>query len=316
MINFFRLRTFILSAGCTIVLSSCFNEKKMSDTNNAKMVKNDTSKILKAGAELKLISSQFSFTEGPAMAKNGDVYFTDQPNDKIWKYSADGTLSLFMENTGRSNGMFIDKENNIWSCADQTNDIWRISLNKDVKKYEITYQGHKINGPNDLWVHPNGDIYFTDPYYQRSWWSRTASEIGHESVYYLPKGTTEAVLADGNFVKPNGIIGTPDGKTLYVADIGDKKTYRYDIGQDGKLNNKQLFANLGSDGMTIDHLGNVYFTGNGVTVFNKEGKQVEHITVPEGWTANVCFSGEKKDRLFITASKSVYTIDTKVHGVQ
>ena len=115
--------------------------------------------------------------------------------------------------------------------------------------------------------------------------------------------------------QPNGVIGTPDGKTLYVADIGAKKTYAYDIRPDGTLANKQLFCELGSDGMTIDNEGNVYLTGKGVTVFDKTGQQIEHIDVPEGWTANVCFGGADRQTLFITASKGLYAIRTRTHGV-
>ena len=116
--------------------------------------------------------------------------------------------------------------------------------------------------------------------------------------------------------QPNGIIGTPDGKTLYVADIGARKSYAYDIQPDGALANKRLFCNLGSDGMTIDAEGNVYLTGKGVTVFDKTGKQIEQIPVPEGWTANVTFGGKDRDLLFITASKSVYGIKMRVKGAR
>jgi gluconolactonase len=115
--------------------------------------------------------------------------------------------------------------------------------------------------------------------------------------------------------QPNGIIGTPDGKTLYVADIDGKKTYRYAVKDDGALSDKALFCEMGSDGMTIDDAGNVYLTGKGVTVFDKSGKQVDHVDVPgEGWTANVCFGGKDRGTLFITASKGLYAIQTRTKG--
>ncbi|MGI4791865.1 MAG: SMP-30/gluconolactonase/LRE family protein [Janthinobacterium lividum] len=114
---------------------------------------------------------------------------------------------------------------------------------------------------------------------------------------------------------PNGIIGTPDGKTLYVADIGAGKTYVYAIAKDGALLDKRLFCSLGSDGMTIDSAGNVYLTGHGVTVFNKSGTQIAQIPVPENWTGNICFGGTDRKTLFITASKSVYSLAMRVHGV-
>ncbi|MFY7908780.1 MAG: SMP-30/gluconolactonase/LRE family protein, partial [Emticicia sp.] len=117
------------------------------------------------------------------------------------------------------------------------------------------------------------------------------------------------------FVAPNGIIGTPDGKTLYVADIGDRKTYSFPINPDGTLGERKLFAPMGSDGMTIDKKGNVYVTGKGVSVFDKNGTQIEQIETKEPWTANVTFGGKDRKTLFITASKSVYTLKMKVKGV-
>ncbi|MFC0776400.1 SMP-30/gluconolactonase/LRE family protein [Terrimonas alba] len=149
----------------------------------------DTSDLVAAGAKLQLVSSQFSFTEGPAANKAGDVYFTDQPNDKIWKYDTKGNLSLFMEKTGRSNGLYFDKKGNLISCADEKNELWSIKPNKKVTVLLKDHGGKHFNGPNDLWVHPGGQIYFTDPYYQRSYWKRKSPEIAGQKVYYLPKGS-------------------------------------------------------------------------------------------------------------------------------
>jgi gluconolactonase len=119
-----------------------------------------------------------------------------------------------------------------------------------------------------------------------------------------------------DLVTPNGIIGTPDGKKLYVADLGDKKTYVYDIDPDATLSNKTLFCLMGSDGMTIDNEGNVYLTGRGVTVFNPAGEKIEHIPIDAGWTANVCFGGADRHTLFITAQKSLFALRMRVKGVQ
>jgi len=115
--------------------------------------------------------------------------------------------------------------------------------------------------------------------------------------------------------QPNGIIGTPDGQTLYVADIGAGKTYRYQIQPDGSVKEKKIFCELGSDGMTIDNEGNVYLTGKGVSVFDSSGEKLEQIDVPERWTANVCFGGKERHTLFITASKSFYGLQMRVKGV-
>ncbi|MEO6329847.1 MAG: SMP-30/gluconolactonase/LRE family protein [Ginsengibacter sp.] len=160
---------------------------------------------------------------------------------------------------------------------------------------------------------PKENIYFTDPYYQRDYWMRKSPELKKQNVYYLQKGK-EAVIVDSTLVSPNGIIGTQDGKYLYVGDIGDKKTYRYTIASDGTLMERQLFVNQGSDGMTIDNKSNIYLTGNGVTVYNMRGEQIEHISIPARWTANVTFGGKHKNKLFITASEAIYIIDMKVRG--
>ena len=170
--------------------------------------------------------------------------------------------------------------------------------------------------PNDVWVHPDGGIYFTDPFYKRDYWDRDEKEIEQENVYYLsPEGKLTVAATD--LVRPNGIVGTADGTTLFVADINDKKTYRYRVGEHGKLSNRQLFTEMGSDGMTLDEAGNLYLTGKaGVTVFNPQGEQIEQIPVPEGWTANVCFGGKERKKLFVTAMKSVYTLDMNVRGAQ
>ncbi|MEJ7739027.1 MAG: SMP-30/gluconolactonase/LRE family protein [Chitinophagaceae bacterium] len=273
----------------------------------------DTS-IIADGASLKLISKQFSFTEGPAVDKRGNVFFTDQPNNRIWKYGTDGKLSVFLENAGRANGLHFDKKGNLLACADEQNQLWSISPRGKVTVLLTDYKGQKFNGPNDLWVHPGGGIYFTDPYYQRNYWTRKRPEIDGQKVYYLAKNQTTAVPVIENLRQPNGIIGTRDGRYLYVADLGGRKTFKYTINADASLSDGQLFADLGSDGMTIDNKGNIYITGNGVSVFNSRGKRIMHIPVPEKWTANVTFAGKKRDKLFITASEAIYILDMKVKG--
>lgn len=276
----------------------------------------DSPKLIAEGATLQLVSDQFSFTEGPTVDKKGNVFFTDQPNDKIWKYGTDGKLSLFMEKTGRSNGLFFDKKGNLISCADEKNQLWSISPKGKVTVLLDGYQGFKFNGPNDLWLDTKGGIYFTDPYYQRDYWERKKPEIEGQKVYYLPKGKKEAFIVDGTLMQPNGIVGTPDGKYLYVADIRANKTYKYQINDDGTLTDRQLFISQGSDGITLDSRGNLYITGKGVTVYDPTGKKIETIPVPVGWTANLCFGGKNRDILFITASKSVFTLQMQVKGVE
>jgi len=300
--------TIALSAIAMIAIPGCAERKESTGNTNTAPFNN--------GATPKLISKQFSFTEGPAVDKDGNVFFTDQPNNKIWKYGTDGRLTVFLDKAGRSNGMYFDKKGNLVTCADEQNQLWSIDPKGKVTVLLQHYKGKRFNGPNDLWIHPGGGIYFTDPYYQRDYWTRTVPDLKEENVYYLAPNAKEPVEVAGNFKRPNGIIGTPNGKTLYVADINANKTFRYSINEDGSLSEPTLFVEKGSDGMTIDNKGNVYITGNGVTIYNPAGKQIGHIPIAESWTANVCFAGKKRDKLFITASPSVYIMDMNVQGVK
>jgi gluconolactonase len=272
------------------------------------------SPVISPGATLQKLGDDFSFTEGPASDKAGNVYFTDQPNDRIMKWSVDGKMSTFKQPSGRSNGLCFDSQGNLWACADETNAMWRIAPSGEITVVVKDFDGKLLNGPNDVWITPSGGVYFTDPYYKRPYWKRGAKEIP-ECVYYLAPKQNKLVRVIDDFKQPNGIIGTPDGKTLYVADIGSSKTYRYSIQPDGSLKDKKLFCELGSDGMTIDNEGNVYLTGKGVFVFDPTGKQIEHIDVQEPWTANVCFGGKDQHTLFITASKCFYSMAMRVHSV-
>lgn len=273
------------------------------------------SPVIAKGATLEKLSGVFSFTEGPASDKDGNVYFTDQPNDRIHKWSVDGKLTTFLEPAGRSNGLCFDKKGNLLACADEKNELWTIDTKGKSKVVIKDYQGKLLNGPNDIWLRPDGGIYFTDPLYKRPYWHRGPMEQDGQHVYYLTPDRKTLTRVTTDLQQPNGVIGTPDGKTLYVADIGASKTYAYDIQSDGSLTNKRLFCELGSDGMTIDNHGNVYLTGRGVIIFDKTGKQIEQISVPEGWTANVCFGGKDKHTLFITASKGLYAIKMRTKGV-
>ena len=280
------------------------------------VVVNYTVKAQLTADTLTRVSSGFVFTEGPAVNKRGDIYFTDQPRNQIWKYAIDGKLSLYMDSTGRSNGLYFDKNGNLLACADKNNELWSISPDKRVRILLKAPAGLAFNGPNDLRIDPKGGIYFTDPYYQRDYWLRKQAELPYQGVYYLANKKSKAVLVDSMMVRPNGIVGTADGKIVYVADIGAGKTYRYRVGKQGKLTDKTLFVEQGSDGMTLDEKGNLYISGNGVTVYNPAGKQVQFIPVPSKWVGNLCFGGARRNILFITASESVYTIPMLVRGIE
>ncbi len=268
------------------------------------------------GAQVVRLADGFSFTEGPTCAADGSVYFTDQPNDRILLWSVDGKLSTLLQPCGRANGLCFDARGTLWACADEAGELRAIDLRKKSVKATIKRfgDGPRLNGPNDLWAHRDGSIYITDPFYKRPYWSHSAQPRAKQAVYRVaPDGKEVACVAD-DLVQPNGIIGTPDGKALYVADIGAGKTYAYRIAADGSLTDKRIFCSMGSDGMTLDAEGNVYVTGRGVTVFDREGRRVEQIDVPEGWTSNACFGGRDRKTLFITAGKCLYSVQMRVKG--
>ncbi len=291
-----------LALNAMLVLNSC---------------KGQSSDIVADGAELELVGDGYDFTEGPAADRKGNVYFTDQPNNRILRWDAKSNkVTTYMEPAGRANGLYFDEKGHLLAAADENFELWRIGTDKQVTVLADAYEGRKLNGPNDLWVDPRGGIYFTDPYYQRPYWTRTAGEIGAQQVFYLSpdKGNLRVVASD--LVQPNGIIGSSDGTTLYIADIGAGKTWVYNMDGEGSLKNKKLFCEMGSDGMTMDESGNIYLTGQGVHVFNQKGRQILHVPIPQKWTANITFGGEKRDLLFITASTAVYTLRMKVRGAR
>lgn len=273
-----------------------------------------TTDLIANGAKVTKVQGGFLFTEGPSVAPDGRVFFTDQPNDKIDVWSEDGKITTFLSPCGRSNGTYFNKKGELVACADLHNKLVAFTMDKKERTLVDGFDSKHLNGPNDLWIAPNGGIYLSDPYYFRDYW-----EPGHQEIqdtrgfYYLsPDGKLTRVIND--FKQPNGLIGTPDGKTLYVSDIEDGKIWKYSIQPDGSLTNKTFFAPEGSDGMTIDNQGNVYLTTKVVSVYNPSGENIARIEVPEQ-PANICFGGKKRNILFITARTSVYTLKMKVKGV-
>lgn len=272
--------------------------------------------IVAAGAELELVADGFGFTEGPAVDREGNVYFTDQPNDRIMVYYTDGRLETILQPSGRANGMYFDNDGFLLACADLAGEIWKIDL--ATKEHTVLvgeYGGVRFNATNDIWVSPKGGIYFTDPYYQRRWWSHSGLPQDGEHVYCLQPDSGKLTRVADDLKKPNGLIGTPDGKTLYISDIDAGRIFQYYITKDGSLANKRIFCEMGSDGMTIDCCGNIYLANaQGVTVCDKDGNQLENIKVPANWTANLTFAGPDRNYLFITAQNAIYRIKTNVCG--
>lgn len=278
--------------------------------------KSQEHQLFEPTSEVTKVSTGYKFTEGPSVARDGRVFFTDQPNDKILIWNEkDNSVSTFLESTERSNGTYFNKKGELVCCADLTNRVIAFSMKKEKRVLAENFDGKHLNGPNDLWINPkNEGIYFSDPYWPRDYWEKGHSEVQDtRAVYYLqPDGVVIRVIAD--FKSPNGLIGTPDGKTLYAADMGDRKIWKYDIQADGTLSNKTLFAPEGADGMTIDNLGNIYLANRGISVYSPDGKNITKIKVPENIT-NLCFGGKKRNILFITSGTSAYILKMNVKGV-
>lgn len=283
----------------------------------------------------------FSFTEGPAVDKHGNIFFTDQPNDKIYKWSANtGTITTFLSNTGRSNGMAFDKDGYLIACADLHGELWKIAPDGSHTVLVNNYNGKLLNGPNDVWINPvTGGIYITDPIFPRPYWDagdprRQDWEPKHSEqsptgkggyVYYLAPGsktlvrvTTEAMGWDSDSW-PNGIVGTPDGKKLYVNKwVADNMggTWVFDINPNGTLSNMKKFISMGGDGMSMDKRGNIYISNAlGVTAFDPKGTRIFNVPI-NGATNNV-FGGENNKTLFITGPVDKLTaLKMNVKGVE
>jgi gluconolactonase len=268
--------------------------------------------VVAVGAKVEKLAGGFKFTEGPAADAQGNIFFSDIPNNRIHKWSSDPGapgLSTFRESSGGANGLYFDKKGNLLTCEGTGRRLVSIDPTGNVTVLADKYQGKQFNSLNDLWIDPNGSVYFTDPRYG----GRDDMEQDGEHVYYLSPDRKKLIRVIADLVRPNGVIGTPDGKKLYVADHGGKKTFVYDINKDGTLSNKKLFAPEGSDGMTIDNQGNIYLTTNVVAVYNSKGEKTETIQIPET-PANVTFGGKDKKTLFITARTSLYSVRTRVRG--
>lgn len=265
--------------------------------------------VVAPGAQIKKLADGFQFTEGPAVDAAGNVFFSDIPNNQILQWTIGSGLSAFSVNSGGANGLYFAADGSLVVCAGSARMIYKIASDGKVQVLADKYDGKKFNSPNDLWIDPKGGIYFTDPRYG----GRDGMEQDGEHVYYITPDGRQVWRVISDMVRPNGVIGTPDGKTLYVADHGGNKTWAYAINPDGTLTDKRLFAPEGSDGMTLDSEGNVYLTSNGVAVYNPAGQRIETIAVPEE-PANVTFGAPSRKILFITARTSLYVMPMRVRG--
>ena len=249
-----------------------------------------------------LLADGFAFAEGPAADADGNVYFSDITNNRIYRWTTNNVLEVFKENTNGINGLFFNSTGDLLACEGGGGRLVSLDKSAAVTVLADSYNKKPFNEPNDLWVAPDGGVYFTDPLYFKS----SLSQDG-EHVYYLAPGQNEAVRVIDDMIRPNGLVGSNDGKTLYVTDHGAGETYRYTVHDDGTLSDKTLFASVGGDGMTIDGSGNVYICADEVLVYDSDGKKVKSISVPDKPT-NACFGGKNGGTLFITTKKALYSI--------
>lgn len=284
-----------------------------------------------------------AFTEGPTVAEDGTVYFTDLYNNRIMRQSTDGTLSVFRQPSHRANGLLFDSEWRLLACegGDGNQILPRVTrTNMATGEIEIlaeSYNGKQLHQPNDLSFDAQGRIYFTD----RPGANRTAAQTGVHGVYRIDlDGSIERILTEPEVLRPNGIVISPDDSTLYVIETeqsagGPRLIRAYDLSESGRVSNTRIFHDFypgrSGDGMTIDSEGNLYVAAGlnnlrgtsetlatvaGIHVFSPAGELLEHIPIPEDTITNAAFGGPDMRTLYVTAGKSLFSFRTDIEGTR
>ena len=276
------------------------------------------------------------WAEGPVWFGDGRyLLFSDIPNNRILRWLEDtGEVSVFRGPSNYSNGNSRDKQGRLLTCEHDTRRLTRTEYDGTITVLMDQFQGKKLNAPNDLAIHSDGAIWFTDPGYgiMSNYEGHKAAFELPANVYRLDANTRQATVVASDMDKPNGICFSPDEKKLYIVDTGvpkhagDPHPIRvYDVEGGVRLKNGRLFANMApgsSDGIRCDADGNVWSAAgwagegyNGVHVFAPDGTLIGKIHLPET-CANLCFGGAKKNRLFMTASQSLYALYVGTEGAQ
>lgn len=268
--------------------------------------------VLAAGETLtagpvEMVGEGFKFTEGPVYLPGDGFVFSDIPADAIYRPGK----QAYRAPSGNSNGLALDLEGRLLACEHGNRRVTRTEKDGSITVLADAYLGRKLNSPNDLVVRSDGAVFFTDPPYGVKDGDR---ELDFCGVYVIqPDGALD--LLSVYFNRPNGIGLSPDEKTLYVADSGDKFLQAFDVAEDGRLSNSRLFCRADPDGMAVDVEGRVWVTdGPGVSVFAPDGALVQRIAVPQP-PANCTFGGEDRRTLFITARTGVYQVLTTTQGL-
>jgi gluconolactonase len=270
---------------------------------------------LSAG-DVEQLATGFVFVEGPVWHRGGYWLFSDIPSDRINKITPEGDVESYREPSGNSNGLTIDRAGRLVACEHGNR---RVSVAADggaVETLAESYEGKRLNSPNDVVVHSSGAVYFTDPPYGIQ---PEEMEQAHAGVYRVgPGGEVQLLVED--FEKPNGLAFSPDESVLFIDDSHHQHIRAFDVLADGSLQNGRIFADLAHDGdgvpdgMKVDEEGNIYVTNSlGIWTFSASGDFRGLLSVPEV-PAN-CAWGEDGQTLFITARTSVYRIRMRVPGV-
>jgi gluconolactonase len=269
------------------------------------------STLVAADASVQLLAEGFVFTEGPAADELGNVYFSDIPASRIHLWTLADELQTFRENTNGTNGLFFDSSWQLFGAEGGAGRITRMDSQANATVVVEQHNGASFNSPNDLWIDAMGGIYFTDPRYGDE---SNNPQPGYY-VYYLAPGASEAQAIVTDLIKPNGVIGTLDGSTLYVADHLGNQTFAYTITAPGVLAGRRLMAEQGSDGLTLDEHGNLYLTGGrNITIYTPQGQLLQSIEFPLA-PANMTFGGANRDVLFVTARTSLFALQMSVKGM-
>jgi gluconolactonase len=270
-----------------------------------------------AGQTCQVIRDGLRFTEGPAAAPSGLIYFSDIPAQRIYRYNPqDKQISVFREQSGGANGLMFDSKGRLVACEGKARRVTRTESDGSITILAERYQGKRLNSPNDLVIDAQGGVYFTDPRYGR----RDDMELDVEAVYYIrPDGTLLRIIDD--LTRPNGIALSPDGRTLYVADHGDRRIVAYDLPRPAEptrprplIDVKQADQRGGPDGMCVDQSGRLYIAGpGGIWIVWPDGKKLDQIDTPEQPT-NCAFGGRDSNTLYITARQSFAKIRLQARG--